>query len=192
MHSTYLINKLPSVVLGWKTPHDLLYKKQPKYDEIKCFGCLCFATIVKPKRDKFALGFVQGQKGYKLFDVEEEKVLVSRHVIFKEKIFPFEEGKIFKKGLQEVPLPIVTTDQDQLLEDYERFDSQNEEIRGEEREVEAQVNVDNRPEAFSSGDDGQRHIGRVRKKPAWLSGYVCHCDTRIKEAADREKVSYKP
>lgn len=44
LHATYLINRLPSSILNWETPYKLLYKKEPIYSNIRCFGCQCFCT----------------------------------------------------------------------------------------------------------------------------------------------------
>lgn len=67
------------------------------YDTIRTFGCLCFAHNKDLKGDKFAsksrecifVGYPFGQKGWKLFDLNSKKFLVSRDVKFFEDIFPF-------------------------------------------------------------------------------------------------------
>ncbi|MDV3181307.1 MAG: hypothetical protein Q8830_03875 [Candidatus Phytoplasma australasiaticum] len=39
----YLINRTPSGILGNKTSYEVLCGKTPTYDEMRIFGCLCFA-----------------------------------------------------------------------------------------------------------------------------------------------------
>lgn len=59
------------------------------------FGCLCFASTL-PRRDKFEarakrvvlLGFSIIQKGYKLYDLDNRIMFISRDVVFREEVFP--------------------------------------------------------------------------------------------------------
>ena len=99
--SVYLINRLPNPILFGKSHFELLYNKMPQYDHLRSFGCLCFASTLKNSRDKFSpraraavfLGYPFGYKGYKLLDIENRSVFISRHVVFHEQIFPFASKK---------------------------------------------------------------------------------------------------
>ncbi|KAL0305392.1 UNVERIFIED_CONTAM: Retrovirus-related Pol polyprotein from transposon RE1 [Sesamum radiatum] len=92
--ATYLINRLP--VLNWKTPYEILYGKPVNYTIIRTFGCLAFATNVQPHKSKFTkraymcifVGYAFGQKGNRLYDLEDNVMLVSRDVVFQEGVFP--------------------------------------------------------------------------------------------------------
>ena len=87
-------------ILGWKTPFEVLHKTPPNYDSLRTIGCLCYATVTKPHKDKFAprsvrcvlIGYPPGQKGYRLYNLETREVFCSRDVIFKETVFPFKKG----------------------------------------------------------------------------------------------------
>ena len=95
--ATHIINRLPTSVLQWKSPYELLYKQIPTYDFFKVFGCLCYATNTLPHKDKFApranrccfIGYSQGQKAFKLYDLSSKTIFVSRDVFFLEHLFPF-------------------------------------------------------------------------------------------------------
>lgn len=94
--AVYLINRLPSPLLSTKTPFEMLYNRPPCLDHLKVFGCLAYATVVHPtqKFDSRAhrcvlIGYPTGKKGYKLYNLETKKFLVSRDVKFSETIFPF-------------------------------------------------------------------------------------------------------
>ena len=51
--AVFLINRTPSSVLRGKSPYEVMYKKSPNFDNLKVFGCLCFATKLNVK-DKFS------------------------------------------------------------------------------------------------------------------------------------------
>lgn len=93
--ATFFINRLPTPVLDYKTPLDLLYNMPPTYDNIKVFGCLCFASV--HISDKFSpraircvfLGYPHGHKGYKLLNLNTKQSFISRHMVFHETVFPF-------------------------------------------------------------------------------------------------------
>lgn len=99
MMATTIINVLPTRVLDWKSPHQVLYGEDPNYNKFKTFGCCCYYTNVTPHKDKFSprekaaihIGFSVGQKGWKLLDIESGKIITSRDVQFEEDLFPFED-----------------------------------------------------------------------------------------------------
>lgn len=94
--AVFVINRNPSPVIGNKTPFEVLTGKVPIYDQLRTFGCLCYASTSPKHRNKFQprskacvlLGYPSGVKGYKLLDLESHKIVVSRNVIFHEDMFP--------------------------------------------------------------------------------------------------------
>ncbi|KAK1412293.1 hypothetical protein QVD17_33424 [Tagetes erecta] len=95
--ATYIINRLPSDVIENKTPYEILYNRQPEYEHMRVFGCLAYYKNTETKGDKFEqrgrvgvfLGYPPGTKGYKVFDAQHNKIVLSRDVKFFEKVFPF-------------------------------------------------------------------------------------------------------
>ncbi|KAL4363042.1 hypothetical protein GQ457_04G026360 [Hibiscus cannabinus] len=95
--ATYIINRLPNPVLHNKSPYEVLYAQVPSYSNLRTFGCLCFVSTLKVNRNKFTeralpgvfLGYVSGMKGFKVFVLKTQSVVVSRNVVFHEKLFPF-------------------------------------------------------------------------------------------------------
>lgn len=111
MMAISIINVLPTQVLAWKCPHEVLYKQKPNYEKFHIFGSLFYYKILpslakleaRAHRSIF-LGFTLGKKGFKLYDLEAHKLITSRDIEFFEEIFPYKENKKL--------LPIIeTTDQ---------------------------------------------------------------------------------
>ena len=96
--AAHVINRTPSSLLGGKTPYELLYGKSPSYDDIKVFGCLCFAHKSRRDKDKFKersircvfVGYPFGKRAWKLYDLESQEYFVSRDVVFTESVFPYD------------------------------------------------------------------------------------------------------
>jgi transposase InsO family protein len=88
--ATYLINRLPSAKLDYKSPLEILYQEKININHLKVFGCICF--VHKNKQDKFDytsikaifLGYSSQKKGYKCYDPIQNKFYISRHVTFQE------------------------------------------------------------------------------------------------------------
>ncbi|PKI51814.1 hypothetical protein CRG98_027787, partial [Punica granatum] len=91
----HLINVTPTPLLGNKSPHELLFGKPPNYSNLRVFGSLCYAHI--RTKDKFEsrsqkcvfIGYPHGKKGWRLYDLKNHQMFVSRDVRFCETIFPF-------------------------------------------------------------------------------------------------------
>jgi len=93
--ATHIINRLPTPLLQNKSPFQMLYEKIPSYDYLRVFGCLCYMTTTKQGRDKLQpralpcvfIGYPYGKKAYKVMDLDNHKVHISRDVVFHEQPF---------------------------------------------------------------------------------------------------------
>lgn len=111
--ATYILNRLPSSALHWKTPFETLYGNPSYFDKLKPFGCLAYATNVTPHKDKFQtrahkcvfIGYVPRQKGYKLYNLDTNQTMISKDVSFIEDHFPYH---YIHDRTAEVPLPNVS------------------------------------------------------------------------------------
>lgn len=91
-----LLNKCPSAAIKQETPNSRWYGRVEDYSNLRIFGCCAYAHIKQGKLDPRAskcimLGYPQGVKGYKLWCIEDgnQKVIVSRDVVFQEEIMPY-------------------------------------------------------------------------------------------------------
>ena len=95
--ATYITNRLLTTLLQKKCPFTILYNQEPQYSHMKSFGCLCYPTTPKHHRTKFQpratphvfIGYPFSIKGYKVLNLINKKIHISRDVVFHETIFPF-------------------------------------------------------------------------------------------------------
>jgi hypothetical protein len=90
--SVYILNKTgPSSVKG-KSPYELWFGKEVlSINHLRIFGTECFVHIPKPKRKKWdrksirgiLVGYSGEKDGYRVYSKEQNKILLSRDVIFK-------------------------------------------------------------------------------------------------------------
>ena len=96
-HAVHLINRLPTPLLKFKCPYEVLFKQPPSMMHLKVFGCLSYATSLQAHRTKFNprarkaifLGYKEGTKGYILYDLANHNFFISRNVVFYENVFPY-------------------------------------------------------------------------------------------------------
>jgi len=95
--AAYLVNRLPTKTLASSTPYFHLYHTQPSYDHLRVFGCACYPNMSSTAPHKLVprsslcvfLGYSSEHKGYRCLELESNRILTSRHVVFDETFFPF-------------------------------------------------------------------------------------------------------
>ena len=95
--AVFLLNRLPTTVLGNETPFYMLHGFHFDYSSLRVFGSKCFPYIWDSKAHKFDpksclcvfVGYSEKHKGYKCFNPRTKKFIISRHVSFDEAVFPF-------------------------------------------------------------------------------------------------------
>lgn len=88
--TVFLINRLPSSSINYVT----LFQK--------LFRCACYPSLksynthkLEPKTDQHVfMGYTLQYKEYLCYNIQTKKMIVSRHVLFHENVFPFAQSKL--------------------------------------------------------------------------------------------------
>jgi hypothetical protein len=84
----YLINRLPSRILNFQCPMEILYNRKFGISHLRVFGCVCYVHLqTVGKLDQHArrcifVGYCSTKKGYKCYDPQLRKTYISRDVRF--------------------------------------------------------------------------------------------------------------
>ena len=81
--AAYLINRRPSVPLGFKIPEEVWTRKELKYSHLRTFGCTAYVHVDPKKRDKldakfvkcYFIGYGSDLFGYRFWDDKNRKIL---------------------------------------------------------------------------------------------------------------------
>jgi hypothetical protein len=88
----FIVNRSPSAKLDGKVAEEVWTGKDVNFSVLKVFGCPAYAHIPSDQRSKLDsksrkcifIGYEKGVKGYRLWDPEAQKVIISRDVVFDE------------------------------------------------------------------------------------------------------------
>lgn len=153
----YIRNRCLSNSLDKRTLYSLWFGKEADLDHMRVFGCRAWAATTTPKKkldaraEEFVLiGYPDSTKGYKLWQPNRNKFMVSRDVKFDESIFPHK-----RQGVPSVNQPLQEeTGRDILLyfedEDHDVNVEQKHDIVVEEmlqnEELDVERERENQPE----------------------------------------------
>lgn len=112
--STYLINRLPTPLLGNVSPLEKLFKHAPDYRNLRVFGCTCYVLLPRSEYSKIDaksvkcifLGYSESQKGYRCYDWEGKRMRVSRNVIFFENMPYFKSSFSYPESSADSSIPL--------------------------------------------------------------------------------------
>jgi hypothetical protein len=91
-HAVYLLNRLPTKVLGDITPYETWTGRKPSLGHLRVFGCTAHTKFSAPhlrklddrSRPLVYLGTEDGSKAHRLYEPDSNRIIVSRDVIFEE------------------------------------------------------------------------------------------------------------
>lgn len=90
--AAYVHNRSPTASLNKVTPYEALIGRKPSVSHFRTFGSICYSHVPKDERGKLDsksrkclfVGYGQFSKGYRVYDIENKKTIISRDVIFDE------------------------------------------------------------------------------------------------------------
>ena len=167
--AVHLINRLPAPILNDKSSFEKLTNKIPDYTQLKSFGCLCYISTSPKNRHKFdprakaciLIGYPADVKGYKLLDIENNSIHISRHVVFHEELFPLVGSDLSSDFSSFFPDQIPKTPGTSLPDDETSSHS---------------FSVENLPTAvpIDVTEPSVQTSNRRSKQPAYLKDYYCN------------------
>ncbi|GAA0147836.1 transmembrane signal receptor [Lithospermum erythrorhizon] len=88
----YILNRCPTFAVKDITPQEAWSGVKPSVDHLRIWGCLAHTHVPKVNRSKLDnrsticifLGISEGTKGYRLFNTETKRIIVSKDVLFEE------------------------------------------------------------------------------------------------------------
>ena len=155
--AVYLCNRSPTAALGGITPYKCFHREKPDVSTLKVFGCRAFVHVPKEKRSKVEgksikcifIGYPSTSKGFKFYDVENDKMFVSRDAKFLENDFLPDNSRHSQHFLD---LPTVITEESKNEMEYEN--GEDHETHNEEFENQAATRKSTRkriaPERFGT------------------------------------------
>lgn len=97
--AAYILNRSP-ISERDKTASEIWHQKRPNVSNIKVFGCVAFIHIPNELRSKMddkaekCVLVVYTNTGYRLWNIEKKKIVVSRNVVFNEKKYYFKPKSV--------------------------------------------------------------------------------------------------
>jgi len=93
-HSVYLLNRLPTKPMGYRTPYEAWNGKRPHLGHLRIFGCKGHVKSTMPHLKKLDdrsvpmvyFGVEEGSKAHRLYNPKTKKIVVSRNVVFEENV----------------------------------------------------------------------------------------------------------
>lgn len=123
------------------------------------------------------IGYPSGQKGYKVYDLDNHRTLISRDVTFHEKRFPYlltpTKGNI-------APLPCLPEEHDfsEIVDPMDYEHRRTPEALCNPQQVAASRQDSSSPSPTNSTSTNSlpilRHSTRARQPPIWMQDYIVH------------------
>ena len=115
----HVLNVCPTSALAGKTPYEVWNGRKPDISHLRVWGCLAYVHVQKDKRSKLGshmekcifIGYPHGYKGWKFYNPETGKVVISERADFDER-YTYNGQLLSPKRDTEIhlpPMPPVST-----------------------------------------------------------------------------------
>ena len=113
--AVYLRNHSPTKAVDGMTPFEAWHGEKPQINHLRVFGCISYAHVsMTHKLDSKArkcvlLGYGTETKGYRLYDLEKERILCSCDVVTKHQLkIAIKLSRIMKKRVRKLTSIVKT------------------------------------------------------------------------------------
>ncbi|GAA0141429.1 transmembrane signal receptor [Lithospermum erythrorhizon] len=162
----HVLNRCPTLSVKNMTPQQAWNGIKPSLSHFRIWGCIAHAHVNKVHIDKLDkrsikcifLGISEGTKGYRLYDVDAKKVIISKDVVFEERK-KWDWDTTIQTQIAEEELQWEDADELRDDEDIEASEEEGGELEAAEEE------------AISPHVTQQAH-GRTHRAPTWMDDYV--------------------
>ncbi|CAA7029323.1 unnamed protein product [Microthlaspi erraticum] len=192
--AVYIINRSPSSAIEFEVPEHLWTGHKPDYSHLRRFGCISYVHTVSDKISPRAvkavlLGYAQGTKGYRFWLLDEQRVTISKDVVFNENVVYKQRDAVetvtvesvqavSKKGKKKV------TFKDDLIEDQAVSQSRQDQSTPSSSQGGVPQDTETAEESDTSNSSGESDSDSGKEKTEDLSEYLL--------ARDREKRKRRP
>ena len=163
--AVYIRNRCPTKAVRGQTPMELYTGEKPNVQHLRTFGCTSYAHVPKEQRKKLDgkatkcvfLGYGESTKGYRLYDMQRNRVIHSRDVVFNEhsRAYSDPDSVTVTKPTEDKPKPTSSVTTEPTEEDVVVSD-------GEEDKVVREVEILNEEEP---DEGGVHHVPEVAQEP---------------------------
>ncbi|KAH9651791.1 hypothetical protein KPL70_026888 [Citrus sinensis] len=176
----YIVNWSPSTAIGLKTAMEMWTRKPADYSYLHAFGCPVYVMYNAQERTRLDaksrrcifLGYVDGVKGYRLWDTSAHKIVINRDVIFVEDQLQRKDGddSSVKEKSKTIPVYLENNLEDSNSSEAAPEHEEQEPIESEAPEVHRSTTIGNKW-VYKIKRDGNDQVERYRARLV-VKGYA--------------------
>lgn len=209
LHAAYLHNVTSSSSNNGKTPFELLFGRKPNVGKLRVFGCSAHLHVPLERRSwklasRSRAGIMVGLENglYRIWDIEQETLVGTKHVLFDETVFPARnetEKQIFSPSFLGVSTEDPSAEEKSVEIDIKQLTETEDPDGGSERPLRTDEEVQENASSTEATNNQnkktiQRYPQRERSKPnryAYIARKGAQVDTPTVEEALQSSESHQ-